>query len=42
VSDPYEPPLAPEVHVHSDAETVAESSAKIIAALEARRLVFGR
>jgi adenylyl-sulfate kinase len=39
VSDPYEPPLAPEVHVHSDAETVAESSAKIVAALEARQLL---
>jgi adenylylsulfate kinase len=39
VSDPYEPPLAPEVHVHSDSETVAESSARIVAALEKRQLV---
>jgi adenylyl-sulfate kinase len=39
VSDPYEPPLAPEVHVHSDRETVAESSAKIVAALEERQLL---
>jgi adenylyl-sulfate kinase len=39
VSDPYEPPFSPEVHVHSDSETVDESSAKIVAALEERRLV---
>jgi adenylyl-sulfate kinase len=39
VSDPYEPPLSPEVHVHSDSETVAESTARIVAALEERQLV---
>src|SRR5580704_19507713 len=39
VSDPYEPPVAPEVHVHSDSETVAGSSDKIIAALEERQLL---
>ncbi len=34
VSDPYEPPLAPEVLVDSGSETVEESAAKILAALE--------
>jgi len=34
VSDPYEPPLNPEVVVHSAAETVEESAAKIIRKLE--------
>ncbi|HMV46703.1 MAG TPA: adenylyl-sulfate kinase [Blastocatellia bacterium] len=39
VSDPYEEPLAPEVRVSSDNETVAESAAKIIAKLEALHLI---
>ena len=34
VSDPYEPPVAPEVTVHTDRETVEESAARIIAVLE--------
>ena len=34
VDDPYEPPLAPEVVVHSDLESLPESLAKIIARLE--------
>lgn len=34
VSDPYEPPLAPEIHVLTDRETPAESLAKIVARLE--------
>jgi adenylyl-sulfate kinase len=34
VSDPYEPPLAPEVVVRSDREQVAESVEKILAALK--------
>ena len=34
VSDPYEEPLNPEVVVDTDQETVAESVAKIVAALE--------
>src|SRR6202049_2976277 len=42
VSDPYEPPLAPEVHLHSDSETVAESTARIVAALEERQLLVLR
>jgi adenylylsulfate kinase len=34
VSDPYEPPLNAEVVVDTDQETVEESAAKVIAALE--------
>jgi adenylylsulfate kinase len=34
VSDPYEPPLNPEVIVDTDRESVEESVAKILAALE--------
>ena len=34
VSDPYEPPEAPEVVVHSDRETVEDSLRKILHALE--------
>jgi adenylyl-sulfate kinase len=36
VSDPYEEPLDPEVLVETDRETVDESVAKVVAALEAR------
>ena len=39
VSDPYEPPLAPDVTVRSDRERVEESVGKIWALLEARGLV---
>ena len=39
VSDPYEPPAAPEVTVRSDRELVEESLTKILAHLEARGLV---
>ncbi|MGA7235885.1 MAG: adenylyl-sulfate kinase [Bryobacteraceae bacterium] len=39
ISDPYEPPLAPEVTVNSSTETPDESLAKILAALEARGLL---
>lgn len=34
ISDPYEPPLNPEVVVHTHLETVAESAAKILAYCE--------
>ncbi len=34
VSDPYEPPLHPEVTYHSDRETVQESAAKVLRKLE--------
>jgi adenylyl-sulfate kinase len=39
VSDPYEPPLDPEVVVYTDHETPWESMAKIMTALEARGLI---
>ena len=39
VSDPYEQPLAPEVIVETDHESIEESASKIIAALEARGLL---
>ncbi len=39
VSDPYEPPLAPEVHIRSDVETPQQSFAKIIRYLEGRSLI---
>ena len=38
VSDPYEPPISPELTIHSDRETVAESVDRIVALLEGRRL----
>ena len=34
VDDPYEPPLAPEVECRTDVETAAESTAKVVAAVE--------
>jgi adenylylsulfate kinase len=39
VSDPYEPPVSPEVVVHSDRESVEASLERIVAALVARSLV---
>jgi adenylylsulfate kinase len=39
VSDPYEPPVSPEVAAFSDRESVDESLAKIVAALETRGLL---
>ncbi len=39
VSDPYEPPLAPDVTVRTDREQVDESVAKILALLEHRALI---
>jgi sulfate adenylyltransferase len=39
VSDPYEPPLGPEVVVQTDRESVAESVDRILAALEERGLL---
>jgi sulfate adenylyltransferase len=41
VSDPYEPPLAAEVVVHTDRESVAESADRILAVLEERGLLEG-
>ena len=34
VDDPYEPPLAPDVECRTDIETAAESTAKVVAAVE--------
>lgn len=39
ISDPYEPPLAPEIHVRTDRETVAESRATILGWLERQGLL---
>ena len=39
VSDPYEPPLHPEIIVRTDRDTVEQSLAQIVAALEQRGLV---
>jgi len=39
VSDPYEPPLQPEVTAHSDRETVSASLGRIVRALEERGLL---
>lgn len=39
VSDPYEEPLAPEITIESDRETIEESAAKIIARLEELQLI---
>ncbi len=42
VSDPYEPPLSPDVVVRSDRETVDESRDRILAVLAARGLLTPR
>ena len=34
VNAPYEPPTAPEVHIHSDRESVDEAATKVLARLE--------
>lgn len=39
VNAPYEPPLAPEVTIHSDREPVQDAAAKVIACLEERQLI---
>jgi adenylyl-sulfate kinase len=39
VDDPYEEPEAPEVIVHTDKETVAESTGKILRYLEEKKLI---
>lgn len=39
VSDPYEEPLEPEVVTHTEQETVDESLAKVLEALEARNYI---
>jgi adenylyl-sulfate kinase len=39
VNDPYEPPVSPEITVHTDRETLDESVAIIVAYLEERQLI---
>lgn len=39
ISDPFEAPSNPDIHLRTDRETVAESAAKVIAELEARGLI---
>jgi adenylyl-sulfate kinase len=39
VNAPYEPPAAPEVHVHSDRESIADAAARVIGTLETMGLV---
>lgn len=39
VSDPYEPPEHPDIHVRTDQETIEESVAKVITWLEQRGLI---
>jgi adenylyl-sulfate kinase len=36
LDDPYEPPLAPEVACHTDRETLEESTAKVLRAIDGR------
>src|SRR5262249_23398969 len=38
VSDPYEPPVSPDVEVRTDVESIAECVARIVAALRVRGL----
>lgn len=39
VNAPYEPPLDPEVHIHSDVETVESAAAKVLSRLESLELI---
>lgn len=39
ISDPFEAPTAPEIHLHTDRESVQESAARIITYLEAHNLI---
>jgi adenylylsulfate kinase len=39
VSDPYEPPLNPDIHLKTDEETIEESVGKMLAWLEQRGLI---
>ncbi|MGE3141604.1 MAG: adenylyl-sulfate kinase [Thermoleophilia bacterium] len=41
VSDPYEAPEDPEIHIQTETQTPEESAATVIAALEARGLIGG-
>jgi len=39
VSDPYEPPTAPEIHLRTDSEAPEASAERVIAYLKSRRLI---
>jgi adenylylsulfate kinase len=39
VSDPYEPPPSPDVHIRTEEESPDESAARVVAELEARGLI---
>lgn len=39
VSDPYEPPISPDIEVRTASETIGQSAARILAHLEARGLI---
>jgi adenylyl-sulfate kinase len=39
VSDPYEPPIAPDIHVHTEREHVDASLARIVEWLQQQRLI---
>jgi adenylyl-sulfate kinase len=39
VNAPYEPPLTPEVHIHSDLESVEQATTKVISRLEDLELI---
>ncbi|HSJ62677.1 MAG TPA: adenylyl-sulfate kinase [Gemmatimonadaceae bacterium] len=39
VSDPYEPPLRPEVHIRSDQESAASAARKVVKTLELLQLI---
>jgi adenylylsulfate kinase len=39
VSDPYEPPPSPDVHIRTEEESPADSAARVLGELEARGLV---
>ena len=39
ISDPYEPPLAPEIVLHTEAQTVDDSVHQVLAWLEANYLL---
>jgi len=39
VNAPYEPPMAPEVHIHSDRESVDDAATKVLACLEDLQII---
>jgi adenylyl-sulfate kinase len=39
VNDPYEPPLNPDVHIHSDVDNIDDSVDKILSVLKSKNLI---